>query len=452
MNILRTDIDAVNALITLQVSKEDYAEKVEKTLKDYRKKVNIPGFRVGMAPMGIVRKMYGKGVMADEVNKLLQDTIYGYIRENNIDILGEPLPNETEQADINFDSDEEFEFKFDIAIAPEFEMNLNKRDSIKYYQVAINDEMIDNQVQNYAGRFGSYTQVETAVDKDVLKGTIAQLDENGNLVEGGLTVEDAVLSPAYMKADDQKAAFADAKVNDVIVFNPKTAYENETEISSMLKISKEEVENINFNCSFEVKSITHYEESPIDQSLFDKVFGEGVVTNEADFRTKVAEGIKENFAQDSDYKFGLDAKALISKKMDKLTYPDAFLKRWVLATNENMTQEMIEKDYDLMLADLKWYLAKNKIAKNKELVVEKADIDNYARKMAMIQFAQYGMNNVPDDVLANYAQDLMKKEETVRNIAERALDEKVFEVVKASIKVTEEEVSMEDFNKLFEQA
>ncbi len=450
MNILRNDIDAVNAIITLQVAKADYAEKVEKTLKDYRKKVNIPGFRTGMAPMGIVKKMYGKGVMADEVNKLLQETIYEYIRENNIDVLGEPLPNETEQAQIDFDIDEDFEFKFDIAIAPEFEPSLNKRDNLKYYEVAITEEMISAQVSNYASRFGSYTEVTKASDKDVLKGTITQVGARGKVVENGITAEDAVLSPAYMKDEKQKALFADAAIGDVITFDPKKAYENETEISTLLKITKEEVAELKGKFSFEIKSITHYEEATVDQTLFDKVFGEGNVKTEEEFRTRVSEGIRNNFNQDSDYKFGIDAKALIVKKMDKLVFPNDFLKRWVLATNEKMTAEEVDTNFDAMLDDLKWYIAKNKIAKANELTVAKEDVDNYARKMASIQFAQYGMNDVPEDILMNYAQDMMKKEETVRNIAERALEDKVYEVVKNTIKVTTQEVSTEEFNQLFQ--
>jgi trigger factor len=450
MNILRTDIDAVNALITIQVSEADYKERVEKSLKDYRKKANIPGFRPGFAPVGLVKKMYGRGILADEVNKLLQESLYKYIDENKIDVLGEPLPNETEQAEINFDTDKDFEFKFDLAIAPEFEITLNKKDSVKYYDIEVTDEMIDNQVKNYASRFGNYTQTEETTEKDVLKGNILELKKNGSVNEEGIKVEDAVISPAYIKDAKQKATFIGAKKDSTVVFNPQKAFENDAEISSMLKISKEEAKNITSDFSFEIQTITHYEESAIDQSLFDKVYGEGTVKSEDEFKTKVKEDIKDAYSQDSDYKFGIDARALLIKKMDKLTFPETFLKRWVLATNENMTEETVDKDFNLMLEDLKWYLAKNKIAKANDLKVDKDDVDAFARKLAKIQFAQYGMTSVPDDILDNFAKDMLKKQETARNVFEKALEEKIFAIVKESVKLNIQEISVEKFNKLFE--
>ena len=452
MNIIRTDIDAVNAMLTLQVTEADYAEKVEKALKSYRQKANIPGFRPGMAPMSLVKKMYGKGVKADELNRLLQEELYKYIADNKLDILGEPLPNkEDEEHDIDFAAESDFEFKFDIALAPEFEATMNKKDSIKYYNITISDEMVDAQVKQYAARFGSYTQVEEAKDaKDMLKGTMLQLDAEGNVVEGGIKVEDAVLSSAYMKDEDQKAIFANAKVNSVVRFNPRKAFENEAEISSMLKITKEEAAEINCDFQYEILSITHYEESAIDESLFNKVYGEGTVKTEEEFRAKVAEGIKESYKEDSEYKFGIDAKAHFTKKLDKLTFPEAFLKRWVLATNENMTEETVEKDFNLMLEDLKWYLFKNKVVKANDIKVDREDINLFARRMAKIQFAQYGMTSVPDDILDNYAKEMLSKKDTVQNMAEKALEDKVFAVIRNSVKVVETEISVDDFNKLFE--
>lgn len=451
MNTVRKDVDAVNATITIEVTPSDYNEKVEKALKEYRKKANFPGFRPGMAPMGLVKKMYGKAILAEEVNKVLSEALYGYIRENNIQILGEPLPNETEQKVIDFEKDTDFEFVFDIAIAPEFEMNLNKKDVVKYYNIEITDQMIDDQIKNYCGRFGSYIQVDEVAERDVLKGHMLELNAEGKVNEEGIKVEDAVLSPFYMKDDAQKALFDGVKKDSVVVFNPQKAYGNETEISSMLHISKEEAAALESDFSFQIKGITRYEESQVDQSLFDKVFGEGVVTTEEEFRTKVAEGLKESFVADTDYKFGIDARAHLVKKLDKVEFPGEFLKRWVLATNENMTQETVDKEFPLMLEDLKWYIIKNKLAEANEVKVEKEDIETYARKMAKIQFAQYGMANVPEDILDNYAKDMMKKEDAVKNIYERVIEDKVFQVVKNSIKLNNQEISVEDFNKMFEQ-
>lgn len=452
MNVLRTDIDAVNAVLTLQVSESDYAEKVEKTLKDYRKKANVPGFRVGMAPMGLIKKMYGRGVKADELNKVMQEELFKYIKDNDLDILGEPLPNKAdEERAIDFEAEKDFEFKFDIALAPAFEPVINKDTTINEYDITVTDEMVNNQVDNYAARFGKYTTVEEITDaKDMMKGNLYELDENGKIKEGGIEVKDAVMSYAYMKDNSQKALFEKAKNNSVIVFNPKKAFENETEVSSMLKISKEAAKELTADFQMEITSITHYEKSEIDNSLFDKVYGEGKVKTEEEFRAKVAEGIKESYAEDSNYKFGLDARNAMIKQMENLVFPVDFLKRWLLATNENMTEETVEKDFDVMLEDLKWYIFKNKVAKANKIEVAPDDINAFAKKMAKIQFAQYGMTSVPDDILENYAKEMMGKQETMRNIAEKAFEDKVVAFIHENVTVSKQEVSVENFNKMFE--
>lgn len=452
MNILRTDLDAVNAVLTLQVSEADYAEKVEKTLKDFRRKANIPGFRVGMAPMGIIKKMYGRGVKADEINKLIQEEIYKYVADNKIDILGEPLPNvEDETRVVDFDADKEFEFKYDLAIAPEFDVVMNKKDSIKVYDIEVTDEMVDAQVKNYAARFGTYAEVDEAKDdKDMLKGMLLELDADGKVNEDGIKVENAVMAQAYMADEEQKAKFAGVKKNSVIVFNPKKAYGNDTEVSSMLKISKEQAAEMDSDFQFEVRNITHYEESAVDKSLFDKVYPEAGVETEEAFRAKVAEGIKQSYVEDSNYKFGMDARAAMVKKMDKLTFPETFLKRWLKLTNENMTDETLEKEFPMMLEDLKWYLFKNKVAKQNEIKVEKADIEVFARKMTKIQFAQYGITDVPESVLDQYSKEMLAKDKTVNNIAEKVVDDKVFAVIREHVKLVDTPISVEDFNKLFE--
>lgn len=450
MNITRTDIDALNATINLHFDESDYSELVEKELKKLRQKANVPGFRPGMVPMGMIKKMYGRSVKADELNKLIQQKLFEYVKD--LDILCEPLPNvEDESRAIDFENDKEFDFKFDIALAPAYEPVLNKNTSIKYYDITVTDEMIDNQVKNYAARFGNYSQVEELVDKkDMLKGNILELDAEGKVVETGIKVDDAVLSPAYIKDEEQQKLFENVKKGSVIVFNPKNAFENVAEISSMLKISKEKAEVLSADFRYEVTSITHYEESPIDQSLFDKVYGEGVVKTEEEFKSKVAEGIKESYVEDSKYKFGIDAKAAMIKKMDKLEFPEAFLKRWLLATNENMSEETLEKDFPAMLEDLKWYICKSKIASKFEIKVEDDDIKNFARRMTRIQFAQYGMTGMPDDILDNYAKNMLSKDETRRNVIEKTLEDKVFDVIKNNVKVLDTTVSVEEFNKLFE--
>ena len=448
MNIVRKDLDQNNATLTVCIEKVDYTEKVEKSLRDYRKKANIPGFRPGMVPMGLLKKMYGKAVIAEEINKLVSDSLFGYIRENNVNMLGEPMPNEVEQKEVDFDKDESFEFVFDLGIAPEFEVELSKKDKVKYYNIAVSDEMIDNQLKSYTGRYGKYIQEEVVEEKDMIKGELLEMAD-GKVNESGLKVQDAALTASYMK-DEQKALFVGAKKGDVITFNPSTAFENEAEISSLLKISKDEAKNISSDFQMKIDSITRYHESEINQELFDKVYGEGVVSTEAEFRTKIKENIQESLVADTDYKFGMDAKEMLVAKFDNVTFPDAFLKRWVLSSNENLTPETLEEDYSKMIDDLKWQLIKNKIQKANDLKVEPTDVEAYAKKVAKAQFAQYGMIGMDDEIIANYAKDMMKKEDTLKSMIDRVSEEKVFATIKEAVKLDNKEVSIEEFNKMFE--
>ncbi len=449
MNIVRKDIDQNNAIVTLRIEKADYAEKVEKNLRDYRKKANIPGFRKGMVPVSLINKMYGKAVMAEEINKIVSEELYNFVRENKVNMLGEPLPNLTEQKEIDFNTQEDFEFVFDLGLAPEFEVELSKKDKVVSYSIAVSEEMIDNQVKSYTARYGKYIQEDIVEEKDMLKGEILEM-ENGKVNESGIKLIDAVLTPAYMKDDAQKALFLGAAKGTIITFNPQKAYENETEISSLLKISKDEAKLINSDFQFKIEGITRYHESEIDQEFFDKIYGEGVVTSEAEFRTKIKENIQESLSGDSDYKFGVDAREMILAKFSDLTFPDAFLKRWVLASNENLTAETLEADYPKMIADLKWQLIKDKLIKSSDLKIEAIDIEEYSKKITKAQFAQYGMVGMDDEMISNYAKDMLKKEETYKGIVEKVVENKVFDAVKSTVKLNIKEVSIEEFNKMFE--
>lgn len=448
MNIVRKDIDSSNAVLTLSIEKADYAEKVEKTLRDYRKKANVPGFRPGMVPVGLLKKMYGKSIMAEEINKIISDELFGYIRENNINILGEPLPSDDDK-DIDFGTQENFEFSFDLGLAPEFEVELNGKDKVQYFNIAVSEEMIENQVKSYTSRFGKYTQEDEVIEKDMVKGELLELAD-GKVNESGHKISDAVLTPAYMKDEEIKAKFVGAKKGDVIVFNPMKAFENEAEISSLLKISKDEAKNITSDFQISIDGITRYVESEVNQELFDKVYGEGAVSSEEEFRAKIKASIAENLVQDSEYKFGVDARDMLVKKFDKLVFPDAFLKRWLLATNKNLTAETLEEDFPKMIEDLKWQLIKDKLAKKNEVKVEAEDVDAYAKQVARAQFAQYGMVGLDDAILENYAKDMLKKEDTLKSIIDRVAENKILASVKAAVKLTEKEISIEDFNKLFE--
>jgi len=450
MNIVRKDIDQNSAVLTVTVDKADYNEKVEKSLNDIRKKANIPGFRPGKIPVSLVRKKYGISVVVEEVNKIISNELYKYIQDNNVNLLGEPLPVLDEGKEyFGSDEKESYEFNFELGLAPEFEVELTNKDKVDYYNIIVSDEMIDNQVKSYTSRYGKYVQEEVVEAKDMVKGELLELTE-GKVNESGIKLSDAVLTAAYMKDETQKALFVGAKKDDIIVFNPKQAFENEAELASLLKISKDDVKDITADFSFRIEGITRYYDSEINTELFDKIYGEGVVTTLEEFYAKIRESFQENLQQDTDYKFGTDARIMLVNKYEGLTFPDDFLKRWLLQSNKNLTPESVEEDYPKIIKDLIWQLIENKIAKSGDVKVDNDEVQEYAKKVAKAQFAQYGMVGMGDDILENYAKDMMKKEDTVKGIYERVIENKVFEIVKSKVKLVNKEISVEDFNKMFE--
>ena len=451
MNVSLQNIDKVSGLLTVKLEKADYQEKVGKSLKTFRQKAQIPGFRKGMVPMSLVKKMYGKSVIAEEVNKLLSEKVYDYIKSNNVNMLGEPLPNEEKQQVIDFDTMEEFEFVFDIALAPEFKAEVSNTDKVDYYTIEITDEMVENQVKAYTQRNGKYDQVSAYEDNDMLKGLIAELDENGNTKEGGIQVEGAVLMPSYMKNDEQKAIFANAKVNDVLVFNPNAAYDgHDAEIVSLLKIEKEAAAEMKSNFSFQVEEITRFVPGDLNQELFDQVFGKDAVKTEEEFRAKVKEGIAAQFVADSDYKFLIDARKMLMEKVGKLEFPDALLKRIMLLNNKEKGEEFVAENYEKSVEELTWHLIKEQLVKDNEIKVEQEDVINMAKDATKAQFAQYGMMTVPEDILENYAQEMLKKKENVDGLVGRVVEAKLATALKAKVTLNNKTVSMEEFNKMFE--
>lgn len=450
MNILFENVDKVSALLTIQMEKADYEEKVNASLKDFRKKANMPGFRPGQVPMGMLKKRFGKEVTAEEVNKLLGEKLYGYIKDNNINMLGEPLPNEERQKQIDFDTMESFEFVFDIALAPEFKAELTGEDAIDYYTIDVDDEMVNKQVDMYRQRGGNYNKVDVYQEKDMVKGLLAELDENGNTKEGGIQVEGAVMLPDYMKNDDEKAKFAGCKVNDVLVFNPNKAYDgHDVEISSLLKIKKEDAAAMTSDFSFQVEEITRFTPAELNQDLFDQVMGEGAVKSEEEFRAKVKESLAAQFVNDSDYKFMLDVRTYLTGKVGKLEYPDALLKRIMRLNNADKDEKFVEENYDKSIEELTWHLIKEQLVKTYEIKVEQADVMEAAKEMTRMQFAQYGMVNVPDEVLENYAKEQLKKKEQVDGLVNRTVEHKLGQAIKTVVKLNAKTVSLDEFNKLF---
>ena len=443
------NVDKVSALLTVNIEKADYQERVEKVLKKYRQQVNMPGFRKGMVPMSLIKKQFGKSAMAEEVDKLMQDAVNNYIRENKVNMLGMPLPNEEKMQVIDFDTQENFEFVFDIALAPEFKAEVTEQDVIDFYTITVSDEMVNSQVDMYAQRAAKYEKVEEYADRDMVKGLLAELDENGNTKEGGIQVEGAVMMPSYMKNDEQKAIFATAKVNDVLVFNPNAAFEgNEAELSSLLKIKREEVAEMKSNFSFQIEEITRAVPAALTQELFDQVFGEGAVSSEEEFRGKIKESIAAQFEADSNYKFLLDARTYLMNKVGKLEFPDALLKKIMLMNNEDKGESFVEENYEKSLEELTWHLIKEQLTEAFEIKVEQADIMAMAKENTRMQFAQYGMMSIPEEMLENYAKEMLKKKETVEGLVNRAIESKLAAALKGKVALNNKEVSMEEFNDL----
>ena len=443
--------DKINGLLTMTVEPADYQEKVEKTLKDYRKKAQVPGFRPGQVPMGLVKRQYGTAVKVDEVNRLLGEKLYEYIRENKIQMLGDPLPNQEKQVAQDFEKDGDLTFVFDIAVAPEFEAKLSGHDKVDYYVINVDDKLVDQQVQMYAQQGGEFVKAETFSGNDTMTGDLRQLDAEGNTLEGGITTESGMVMPAYFGDEDQKKLFEGCKAGDIITFNPKKAYpNNDAEVAALLKVKKEEVADVTSDFSFQVTEIRHYQPAEVDQKLFDRVFGEGTVTDEKAFREKIAEQMKAQFAGSSDFKFLQDVRAHLEKKVGKLEFPEALLKRIMLQNNKDKGEDFVEKNFEGSIKELAWHLIKEQIVTANNIKVEDDDIKRVAKEAIRAQFAQYGMSNVPDDVLENYAAEQLKKRENIDNFVDRAVDLKLTETLKNVVKLNEKTVSLDDFNKLME--
>lgn len=450
MNILFENPDKVNGLMTVTVEDADFKDNVEKTLKDYRKRANFPGFRPGMVPMGLIKKQFGPSVKMDTLNKYVGEQIYNYIRENKIQMLGEPLPSE-KQEPVDIEKDGPYTFMFDIAVAPEFKIELNGDTKIAYYEIQADDKLIDQQVDMFASQLGSYEKADSydGEKRDMLKGDLRELDADGNTKEGGITVEGAVMMPEYIKVDDQKKLFDNAKPGDIITFNPRKAYpDNDSEVANLLKINRDAVKDVEADFSYQVIEINRFKKADVNQALFDQVFGKDTVKSEEEFRGKIAEGLKPQLQANSDYKFMLDVRKYAEDKVGELTFPDALLKRLMLLNNKDKGEEYVEKNYDESIKQLKWHLIKEQLVAANNIKVEDADVKAAAKEAARMQFAQYGMNNVPEEYLDNYADEMLKKRDSAANFVDSAVEKKLVDALKGVVSLDKKTVTLDEFNEL----
>ncbi len=448
MNITFEKTGNVTGVLTLNIEKADYEANVKKGLQTAQKKVQMPGFRPGHVPAGMVKKMYGTQIKAEEVQKLISEKLYAYIQENNLDVLGEPIAHD-DQVDI--EKDDNFVLHFDLGLSPEMNVELSSNDTVDYYDINVTEEMVDAQVKRMAQQAGHPENVQTYEERDILRGILAQLDENGQPVEGGVVVENASLMPTYFKNDEQKALFNGAKVNDILVINPSKAYEgNEAEVSSLLKVKKEEVAQYTGDFSFQVNEISRFVPAEINQEFFNAVFGEGAVEGEEAFRAKVKEGIQAQHVLDSDYKFLLDLRAYCEAKVGEVEFPNEVLKKVMLNNNKEKGEAYVEEHFEASINELKWHLIKEKLVKANDIKLEQADVKAAAVEAARMQFAQYGMNNVPVEYLENYAEEMLKNKQQAQSLIERSIETKLVAALKNVLNLNHKAVSAEEFGKLFE--
>ena len=418
MNISKENTDQLNAILHVKVEQTDYEEKVNEVLRDYRKKANVDGFRPGKVPMGLIKKMYYTPVLVDEVNKLVSESLFNYLKDEEVKILGEPLPHRDQDAKIDFAKDTEFEFKFDLGLAPELNLEVTSKDKIPYYKIKVDKKQQEEYKDSLLQRHGEFKAVDQASDNELIKGLLVKVDKEGQEVENGIRVENVSMSLEMMKDDDQKILFSGTKAGDEVVFDVKKAFPNDTELASLLRIDKTEVAMLEGTFKCVIDEVNKFENATLGQELFDKVYGEGEVKTEEEFMKRISEEIALNYERESEYRFMVDAREAMIKKA-KLDLPVEFLKRWMVETNENITEEQINEDFEKYEDDFRWQLIKEYLLKKQEIKVSEEEALEAAKGMALNQYMQYGISNVPEDYLENYAREMMSKPEEARKFYEQ---------------------------------
>lgn len=450
MNANYAKLDNVRGELTITIEEKDYADKVKKQLKEIHKNHAEPGFRPGKVPMGLVEKKYGKAVKYDVINKEVGDQVFNYIKENNLHVLGNPLPEKND--DFNIEN-ADFTFTFKLGLAPEIDTHLNKDLHVPYYEITVSDEMIKNQDEQFRRRFGKQDPGDTVDPTALVKGVITELNEDGSVKEGGIVVENGIVAPQYFKDQEQAKLFEGKHVGDVVVFNPAaTCDSNPAEMASMLNIDKNETEAHKGNFQMEIKEIIVLKPAEHDEEFFKLVFGPDKVHNEEEYTAAIKELIANSLKADSNYRFSIDAQNAVMNAVGKLELPDEILKEFLKSQNEHLTDENIDEEYTRMLPELDWELVKEALVAQLGIQVVEDDMLNVARLVARNQFAQYGMTSVPEETIDKYAHDILKDEKAQRQIAQQALDLKLFEAIKENVSVDNKTVSVEEFNDLFRPA
>ncbi|MDE6716984.1 MAG: trigger factor [Muribaculaceae bacterium] len=440
-------IDDVNGIVTVTLEENDYSDKVKNQLKEIGKKHAEPGFRPGKVPAGIINKKYGKSVKYDVINNEVGNALYEYIKNENLHVLGNPIPMQGEEFDID---GKDFTLKFKVGVAPEIDTHVNKDLHVPYYSIKVTDEMMDAQDKQFRRRFGKQEPGDTVDGTALVKGVITELNEDGTVKDGGIVVENGIVAPEYFKNDDQKNIFVGKKVGETFTFNPAaTCDSNPAELSSMLNISKEDAENHKGDFNFEIKEIIVLKPAEDGEEFYKNVFGNDEVKTEEDYKKALKELIESALANDSNYRFSIDAKKAILDAVGDIVLPDDVLKQFLMQQNEGLTPENIDAEYARMRPELIWELVKEAIAKQLDVKVTEEDALQTARLIARQQLAQYGMMNVPEESLDRYAHDILKDKKAAQQIYNQTGDLKLFDAIRDAVTTDDKEVAVEEFNDLF---
>jgi trigger factor len=449
MKISKTSTDDLNVVVRIVIEKQDYQATVDETLKDYRKKANMPGFRKGMVPAGLIKKMYGKAALADEVNKLLNRELTKYIVDQNLNILGEPLPSASEKTVIDFNSDADLEFVFDLGLSPEINVDFEKIGKIPFYEITVDDQLIDNQINSYANRFGANITAEVVGEKEIMTGDFTRLNEDGEVIESGVSPSGVQVAVQLIRDEAVRELVIGAKAGDIVKFNPRTAFANDHEVTHLMKVKDEDIDSVDCNFNFKINTINSFIPAEIDMDLIRKVYGEESDVNTVDgWREKVYGELKSNLLYSSNYRFLTDSKEILTNYLS-LKLPEEFLKRWLVETNEKVTFEQIEDEFGNFRKDLEWTLIKGKLVKDNDLRVEESDLEVMARTMARMQFQQYGMMDVPDQYLDNYANSILQNKEQKKKMAEKIVEDKVLDLIKEKSGIDLKHVTQKEFDDLY---
>jgi len=450
MDIKLEKIDAVNANVTITLTEADYAQKVKDSLKQIRNTHAEKGFRAGHVPAAIIEKKYGKAVKYDTINKEVADALYNYIKENNLHVLGNPMASDNDKFDLG---DKDFTFNFSLGLAPEINLVVNKEITIPYYTIEVSDKMINERDTQLRNRYGAQVSGEEVEPNALVKGVITELDADGKPLAEGIVVENGIVSPQHFKDEAQKALFVGKKLGDTIVFNPAATCDGAaTELASMLQIDKNDAEAHKGDFSFEIKDIIVLRPAELGEEYYENAFGKDKVHNEEEYRTMLKDIIASQLKADSNYRFTIDTRDVLTSKVGDLELPDRILKDYLKQQNKKLTEENIDQEYDSMRPNLTWQLICNKLSEDMNVKVSHEDLEGFAKMMTRQQFAQYGMANVPDELVDKYAKEILENKEQEERITGEVQQMKLFEAIRNAATLDEKTVSVEQFNDLFKPA